>query len=616
MSKNTQIPPLNVSKKLFIIKISLKRIIYSFLCCCLIFSLQTSLHASRFSLKKPPAHYACFKSPYYQKHSQSTLVHKRQNPIYSPEVICLAWQKRSNNHAKYRHAHGYYMWGAIGTAGFLLATMQQKTATAKGARGTRGYRPYDCRWGEEFEEQADQALQDAKDFKKAYYRGDFNGRNDVKQSLGGSALMRLLFAQDQADYLVSKHYIDYSCWAFRSLSCDYYNKNCKLRNYYYEDLQNNINEIRKILRVPQAAGWEDQVASFLQGGVHSYVLMEVGAGAVELVNAIPLVGEVIIFSATTGFLAYTVVNVAYTVGNGVAKHFFADKSLLEEEEIQIQQELYVRAFCAHKHSIEQAQEWGGFTVMVGMGIKSMATLLESRAAKIAAQKAEIELARKMEREAAKKAEAALAKKAEATLAKKAEAALAKKAEAELAKKMEREAAKKLEREAAKKLEREAAKKLEREAAKKAAGSVQKMSKKSFIEFIGKLDPDPKLASQAMNTRYGTTQFKPFTAKNYRHNLQVKSNLKGVKGGVASNIHAHHIIPQQFETKCRELGINIHDPNFLTWLKKEVHQKVHNGKAYNARWEKIFNKPSLSKEGVLEELWTIIQEYGFELPGFA
>ncbi len=79
----------------------------------------------------------------------------------------------------------------------------QNQAQATGYR-RNGYRPYDCTWGYSFEKQAKKALDEAAKFRKILAMGRLKDKQ--AKMLGTSVLMALLWAQDQGNYILTKHY--------------------------------------------------------------------------------------------------------------------------------------------------------------------------------------------------------------------------------------------------------------------------------------------------------------------------------------------------------------------------------------------------------------------------
>jgi hypothetical protein len=68
---------------------------------------------------------------------------------------------------------------------------------------------------------------------------------------------------------------------------------------------------------------------------------------------------------------------------------------------------------------------------------------------------------------------------------------------------------------------------------------------------------------------------------------------------------------KFEKDFAKLGINIHEPQFGSWMDATKHREWSN--AYNQRWERFFrdiDNPSLQQ---IEEFTVqLAQEYGFDV----
>ena len=114
-----------------------------------------------------------------------------------------------------------------------------------------------------------------------YKREDYQ---KLLMELGTPVLVRLLWAQDQGKYLIKKHYFDYDCWLFRSLSCESYDENYGLQQKYDYRLEREIEEIRNMLEVPHRVGWERKVEAFLDGGANAALLYVVTS---EVMLAVP-----------------------------------------------------------------------------------------------------------------------------------------------------------------------------------------------------------------------------------------------------------------------------------------------------------------------------------------
>ncbi len=102
-----------------------------------------------------------------------------------------------------------------------------------------------------------------------------------------------------------------------------------------------------------------------------------------------------------------------------------------------------------------------------------------------------------------------------------------------------------------------------------------------------------------------SKFRSFTKSNYRHNLKV---LTG--GSPPRGIHTHHVFPQELTEYFAKKGINVHEPQYLTWWEASSHQS--NSFTYNALWKSfIRNNSEATKLQILEEGKKIMIEYGIK-----
>jgi len=73
--------------------------------------------------------------------------------------------------------------------------------------------------------------------------------------------------------------------------------------------------------------------------------------------------------------------------------------------------------------------------------------------------------------------------------------------------------------------------------------------------------------------------------------------------------AHHIFPQELAEKFMSLGINIHDPQFGSWVDKTAHRSW--GYAYNQRWKEFLRK-NPSKSDIFNLALDLSKEYHFDV----
>ena len=62
-------------------------------------------------------------------------------------------------------------------------------------------------------------------------------------------------------------------------------------------------------------------------------------------------------------------------------------------------------------------------------------------------------------------------------------------------------------------------------------------------------------------------------------------LTGINPG--KEVHAHHVFPQAHEWDFLQKGINIHDPQYLTWWEAGSH--LPNTYEYNRKWAEFVRK---------------------------
>jgi hypothetical protein len=101
-------------------------------------------------------------------------------------------------------------------------------------------------------------------------------------------------------------------------------------------------------------------------------------------------------------------------------------------------------------------------------------------------------------------------------------------------------------------------------------------------------------------------FKPFTSDYYRENLKILTNTYPPR-----TIEAHHVFPQQFEESFFiKRGVNIHEPQHLTWWEKTPHRS--SAKHYNEEWIRFMRKnPEATPAEILEEGRRMMAEYGIK-----
>ena len=116
----------------------------------------------------------------------------------------------------------------------------------------------------------------------------------------------------------------------------------------------------------------------------------------------------------------------------------------------------------------------------------------------------------------------------------------------------------------------------------------------------------EITSMELAGKFG---FQGFSTSNYRMSLR---RFTGVSEDAVNGYEAHHLLPQTFEAKFLENGIdNISDPRLLVWVDKEAHQKLSPG--YSEAWRTFFeSNPNPPKTQILEEARELAEEYGYEV----
>jgi len=103
-----------------------------------------------------------------------------------------------------------------------------------------------------------------------------------------------------------------------------------------------------------------------------------------------------------------------------------------------------------------------------------------------------------------------------------------------------------------------------------------------------------------------SKFKVFTKGYFRHNLKVRTGISP-----PSNVHAHHILPDEFATHFRARGINHNDPKFGAWWPGGEHLAAHGG-GYNRRWMELFTRSNPTADEVLEFGRRLAGEFGLDI----
>ena len=311
----------------------------------------------------------CYLRKYHRAYLQGANTNVQSRTIATKQESGI-WQMFTthNHHHQYqaKQHKNHAMYAMIGIAGLVSAILWQEKAEAKGYRGKHGYRPYGCTWGVDYELQAEKALESAQKFKRIV--DNHNLPEEDKRAMGVAVIMDLIWAQEQGDHILSKHYYKYGCWFWRSLACSSYDENLRRKDEYDFDLRWEADHIRDLIGVPHPPGWEKKVLPFLMGAAKTmgiFKLVGVASGALG-----PL-GSAIGITAATGIIGYK-----------IGRNIFDREAVFEEEEEKILKALYVKAACADEYYLKEAQEWGGFMVTCAVLLDGIASNLEKWIQKI------------------------------------------------------------------------------------------------------------------------------------------------------------------------------------------------------------------------------------------
>ena len=103
-----------------------------------------------------------------------------------------------------------------------------------------------------------------------------------------------------------------------------------------------------------------------------------------------------------------------------------------------------------------------------------------------------------------------------------------------------------------------------------------------------------------------TAAQQYTKNNCRKNLE---RFTGISPP-GDKVHAHHVFPQLYERIFEKHGINIHEPQYMTWWEKTSHLKA--SRAYNKEWDTfIRDNSNATKVEVFEKGKKIMSEYGMK-----
>ena len=124
---------------------------------------------------------------------------------------------------------------------------------------------------------------------------------------------------------------------------------------------------------------------------------------------------------------------------------------------------------------------------------------------------------------------------------------------------------------------------------------------SGASILSKAAPTTAPAGTAVKT-----PVEQYTKNNCRKNLE---RLTGISPS-GDKMHAHHVFPQKYETIFEKHGINIHEPQYMTWWEKTSHLKA--SRAYNEEWKLFFRKNhEADKAEILNQGKYLMLEYGIK-----
>lgn len=100
----------------------------------------------------------------------------------------------------------------------------------------------------------------------------------------------------------------------------------------------------------------------------------------------------------------------------------------------------------------------------------------------------------------------------------------------------------------------------------------------------------------------------YTKNNFRKNLEKQF---GKAPDTMKKPEAHHVLPQKFESLFKDLGVNIHNPQYGSWVEKASHGSW--SKQYNAAWDTFFKmNENPTAQQALNYATELSKEYGFAI----
>jgi len=134
--------------------------------------------------------------------------------------------------------------------------------------------------------------------------------------------------------------------------------------------------------------------------------------------------------------------------------------------------------------------------------------------------------------------------------------------------------------------------------KKATAGMLGDARNTFINWFGSTPASP-FPDPNRNDR----DSKNYTAHNFRKNLQEYTGQSG------EGMDAHHVLPQYFESQFDAAGINIHEPQYGTWVEKSLHNSW--SYEYDLDWYYFFDgAQNPSKDAILSFGRALASKYGF------
>jgi hypothetical protein len=94
--------------------------------------------------------------------------------------------------------------------------------------------------------------------------------------------------------------------------------------------------------------------------------------------------------------------------------------------------------------------------------------------------------------------------------------------------------------------------------------------------------------------------------NFRENLR---RLTGRSADDIAGMEAHHVLPQELADEFGSRGVDIHDPQFGSWVETTAHRSW--SSEYNRRWQKFMGTDPADGD-ILAFAKELSEEYGFDV----